>query len=238
MSQVKLLPVEVINNGDAIKAKEVFGWTDDLATSVADWYFRLNGFLTWRNYILHKSQSGGGNPLTDADIVGARYRYRSELATSSKGPLHDDEVLAGVEIAFCEVKSGQININGPWSNPSSGCIQEALRAVGCVDPKEVDSVASVLYSKREAIDGRCKIFAMGMRKPRDASQAVPNMLLFCHVLRWIHNRFAKHGEFKKNVNSWDIVGRRLCNDAETPADKFVKQWIKLIRDDTKARHAQ
>ena len=48
--------------------------TDDLAY----WFFRLNGFLSIVNFVVHKdtrSEAGG----TDADILGVRFPYRAEL---------------------------------------------------------------------------------------------------------------------------------------------------------------
>jgi hypothetical protein len=63
--------------GEAVK-------TEDLA----QWYFRLNGFLTVPNFILHPLRKGGAR--TDVDVVGIRFPYRREFATL-RGEIDDSE---------------------------------------------------------------------------------------------------------------------------------------------------
>ncbi len=42
------------------------------AEMLANWYFRLNGFLTSQNYILHDRRS----QRTEIDILGVRFQHK------------------------------------------------------------------------------------------------------------------------------------------------------------------
>jgi hypothetical protein len=52
------------------------------------WYFRLNGFLTIPNFVVHPDR--GREQGTDVDILGVRFPYRAELL---ENPMSDDEVF-------------------------------------------------------------------------------------------------------------------------------------------------
>lgn len=45
---------------------------------LAYWYFRLNGFMTIENFLVHPET--GSNPRTDVDILATRFAHRRENA--------------------------------------------------------------------------------------------------------------------------------------------------------------
>src|SRR5882672_531543 len=94
------------------------------------WYLRLNGYFTLPNFIAH----GRSGPLTEVDVLGARFPHSTELK--------DDPVLkipqAGVDIVFAEAKRKTIEkLNGPWSSPDKGALDYVLRRIGVVPTDEV-----------------------------------------------------------------------------------------------------
>ena len=52
---------------------------------LAYWYFRLNGFLTTENFIVHPDR--GPNQRTDADLLAVRFAHRKENLVR---PMTDD----------------------------------------------------------------------------------------------------------------------------------------------------
>ena len=101
---------------------------------LAYWYFRLNGFFTTENFIVHPDQ--GRDQRTDADLLVVRFAHRAE---NLQRPMEDDlrvvscNTFANVIIA--EVKTGECRLNGPWIDPvrrNAGGRQEyGLRARRC-----------------------------------------------------------------------------------------------------------
>ncbi len=59
--------------------------------SLTYWYFRLNGFFTIPNFIVHSDR--GTLQRTDVDVFGIRLPNRRELL---QDPMEDDEVFSRV----------------------------------------------------------------------------------------------------------------------------------------------
>ena len=60
--------------------------------ALAYWYFRLNGFLTTANFVIH--DEGGAGQRTDADILGVRFPFRAELL---EDPMVDDALFTRID---------------------------------------------------------------------------------------------------------------------------------------------
>lgn len=58
------------------------------AERLASWYFRLNGFLTTENFIVHPDS--GADQRTDADILAVRFAHRAE---NRLRPMVDDATV-------------------------------------------------------------------------------------------------------------------------------------------------
>lgn len=83
---------------------------------LAYWYFRLNGFLTTENFVVHPDI--GNNQPTDADLLGMRFAHRAENLID---PMQDDPKVAECETlvnaVIVEVKTGQCALNGLGPTP-------------------------------------------------------------------------------------------------------------------------
>src|SRR5438046_4976934 len=110
------------------------------AEDVGYWFFRLNGFLTTRNFVVHPD--GNTGQRTDADLLALRFPYRSEQ------DMPDDVLFTGRSwplLMLVEIKSGKCHFNGPWTNPAAGNLTRVLKAIGAFPNSEVSDVAADLY---------------------------------------------------------------------------------------------
>src|SRR3989442_9723351 len=99
------------------------------AEQLALWFFRLNGFLTIPNFVVHDENPG--SQRTDVDILGVRFPYRAELYPM---PLSDHRSITTLPRKPCfiigEVKTRTCNLNGPWTNPDRKNMERVLTAIG------------------------------------------------------------------------------------------------------------
>src|SRR5215203_5483477 len=102
------------------------------------WYFRLNGFLTTANFVVHPRR--GDQQGTDIDVLGVRFAYRQELVVD---PLQDADVFLSdmPQIVLAEIKAGRCALNGPWTTPVRQNMENALMAVGAIPQVDVEAVA-------------------------------------------------------------------------------------------------
>lgn len=56
--------------------------------NLAYWYFRINGFFTMTNFIIHPDY--GRKQRTDVDIMAVRFPYRAELLENT---MKDDDIF-------------------------------------------------------------------------------------------------------------------------------------------------
>ena len=99
---------------------------------LAYWYFRLNGFMTMGNFILHNESRRGISQRTDADLYGVRFPYREELGMRDETRFSDVKTKPLFVIA--EIKSGECKLNGPWTDPLKRNMQYVLAAMGALNP--------------------------------------------------------------------------------------------------------
>src|SRR6266540_3603201 len=120
---------------------------------LAYWYFRLNGFFTIVNFVLHPRSRG--SQLTDADILGVRFPFRAEFP---EGPEADELEFRSDGLApffvIAEVTTGECKLNGPWRNPAAGNIQRVFEAVGLFGAADAEKVAAALHRRGRFKDPR------------------------------------------------------------------------------------
>jgi len=195
---------------------------------LAYWYFRLNGFLTIKNFVVHPDV--GSRQRTDVDIIACRFPHRSELNENSM--IDDPQLINNCQrilIYFAEVKEGTCNLNGPWTDRHKCNMQRFLRSLGAFPAEENENVAEYLYNKGvfENDDYRVSLLCIGSQLNNDKKPEYPEVIqiLWKNVLEFIYDRFRKYKDQKRDHSQWDLLGKKLydiatrCNNK----DEFFRQ---------------
>jgi hypothetical protein len=181
---------------------------------LAQWYLRLNGFMTINDFVLHPDHKPWSQ-RTDADIFGVRFPFRKEL------DFKDDESFRSISkthYIIAEITQGECKLNGPWTTQADENMQYVLNALGAFDPKELESIADSLYKKfhYDAPDFRVELIAFGRQvSPRFSDPLRPLMQVnFEEVCRFIFRRFIQFQRIKKDHQHWDHAGQTLWDLSE------------------------
>lgn len=191
------------------------------AEHLAYWYFRLNGFFTIRDFIVHPDF--GSNQQTDIDIFGVRFPHRSELLKNS---MQDDEKLINnskIHVAIVEVKAGICNINETWKDPRLMNIKRFLKALGALPSSEIEKAAQDLYNKMIYSSGEViiEIILVGdqINNMLKASHQELKQITFNDILEFIYKRFYEYRLQKRDHSQWDGFGKKLWDNFEQSKDK-------------------
>lgn len=176
---------------------------------LAYWYFRLNGFLTTENFIVHPDE--GRDQRTDADLLAVRFLHRAENLVS---PMLDDPRVADcgsfANIIIAEIKTGRCALNGPWTDRARMNMERVLRAIGCIDEQRVQLAASCLYANGLWQSGlvSVRLFAVGEEKQQ---LAIPEaqQLTWSEIIQFVIERFRDYRRQKSSVGQWTADGRKL-----------------------------
>jgi hypothetical protein len=194
---------------------------------LAYWYFRLNGFMTIENFLVHPEF--GSNPRTDVDILATRFRYRQENVAQS---MIDDPLIVKCEtfanIIIAEIKTSFCRLNGPWRNPASENMERVLRSIGCcVTEEEVSAAAQSLYNDGKWSNDMAtvRLFVMGERKNNDLEIDPRQQIEWSSVIDFCVRRFKTYEEQKASNSQWSPDGIRLrelalVNDIESIRNYF------------------
>ena len=196
---------------------------------LAYWYFRLNGFLTITNFVVHPDT--GREQRTDVDILGVKFPHRKELL---KNPMKDDDCFLNNNnkpyIILAEVKKRKCKLNGPWRNEDNMNMNRVLRAIGSFPEDNISKVAKCMYKCGWYEDNfyRISLFCVGNSKNNDLEreyEMVPQ-ITWDKILKFINNRFKKYKEQKSGHPQWDNTGKILyeiayeTNNVDEYIDKF------------------
>ena len=192
--------------------------TDDLAY----WFFRLNGFLSNVNFVVHSDRKGETG--TDADILGVRFPYRAELF---ERPMPDysefTKFTSRPYIAIAEVKRGLCNLNGPWTSPERRNIQRVLRAIGVLPLEDVNFVAEKLYEQGcyKSSELYLSLICVGETSNPDVKNKFPLVpqILWSDIKLFIYQRFRNYRNVKTWHQHWDENGHNLWNLFESSRDE-------------------
>jgi hypothetical protein len=123
----------------------------DRAEQVANWYFRLNGFLSIPGFIVHPDRQRP-YPRTEADLIAVRFPYSKEKISGRR--MIDDLSITNVAkppqtlLILVEVKRKTCNVNGPWSRREEGNMQRLIRRLGFTKHEwEIESIANEMYQR-------------------------------------------------------------------------------------------
>jgi hypothetical protein len=190
-----------------IPAQPVARWTPE---RLAYWYFRLNGFLTTENFIVHPDL--GSNQRTDADLLAVRLAHRSENLLE---PMEDDPKVAActtfTNVVIAEVKTGRCSLNGPWTNPEDENMRRVLKAIGCVPGSALSLATEVLYKKGSWSDTftTVRLFAMGEFQTHGLSIPMSQQITWDTVINFLIGRFKDYRTQKSSVGQWTQDGQEL-----------------------------
>jgi hypothetical protein len=200
---------------------------------IAYWYFRLNGFLTIKNFVVHPDY--GNDQKTDADILGVRFPYRKELL---KNPMDDDPIFTEFEnkphIVLAEVKRGICELNTSWKEPENKIFQSILTAIGALPDDLIDEAACVLHADGIFEKGPCyvSLFLIGNQPDTELQDKRRKItqITWCQVLAFIHYRFKKYRTVKSSHCQWDEAGRLLWDvfdEHQSEETKFIAEIKKM-----------
>lgn len=177
---------------------------------LAYWYFRLNGFMTIEDFVVHPDR--GAQQRTDADMIAVRFQHRSE---NKEVPMEDDPKVSRCDtfanVIIAEIKTGSCHLNGPWTDRDKANMQRVLRAVGCVPPERIDEVAKQLYDNAIWSDENAtiRLFAIGETPTPELTLPDGQQLTWREIIGFCHQRFRAYRNQKSSVGIWPTDGRRL-----------------------------
>lgn len=180
--------------------------------SLAYWYFRLNGFLTSINFVIHTERRGITG--TDVDILGVRFPYRAELFNR---PMVDDNEFRRISskpyVVIAEVKKGRCALNGPWTIRERRNIDRVLRAIGIIPIEHIEAVAESLYSNGyyKSKEAYISLICIGKEPDSDITTRYPQVpqITWIDITKFIYKRFQSYKNVKTWHPSWDADGKGL-----------------------------
>jgi hypothetical protein len=114
------------------------------AEELAYWYFRLNGFFTITNFVVHPNM--GHQQITDVDVFGVRFPYRAELLDE---PMEDDSIFTNIidkpYIILVEVKTKTCDINNSWLKKDNKSLEFIISSLGTHKKEYIKNIAFNLY---------------------------------------------------------------------------------------------
>lgn len=177
---------------------------------LAYWYFRLNGFLTTENFIVHPD--AGRDQRTDADLLAVRFAHRAENLSR---PMVDHPQVVScatlINVIMVEVKTGRCSLNGPWTNPSEENMHRVLSAIGCLPQSEISRVSGELHIKGCWSDApvTVRLFALGETTDHRLPISISQQLTWTEVISFCIQRFQDYRHEKLSVGQWTEDGRKL-----------------------------
>lgn len=177
---------------------------------LAYWYFRLNGFLTTENFVVHPDT--GRNQRTDADLLAVRFSHRRENLVR---PMKDDPRISAcrtpLNVIIAEVKTGLCTLNGPWTNPEAGNMKRVLRAIGCLPEEALELASSLLYRRGAWVDSMVtlRLFSVGNRRGEGLCIPGEQQVTWDEVIAFCLERFKSYRSQKSSVGQWTEDGRAL-----------------------------
>ena len=199
----------------------------EVAEGLAYWYLRLNGFLTIENFILHPElgddESGA---RTDADVVGVRFSHRNEQG------MEDADIFRDLKLPILVIaevtSSGKCKLNGPWTKPERENVDRLLRALGLLATEDVPLASTDLYKSGRAEVGGfiLQLVAIGMEVDEDLKRRFDVLqVTWEQALSFIHDRFLRYREMKKDHGTWRPDGQMLWAISERKKSNFVDEYM-------------
>lgn len=185
---------------------------------VAYWYFRLNGFLTMENFILHPDRKGPAR--TDADLYGVRFPHRNELDMPDDTPFEKETNKP--LFVLVEITCGECKLNGPWTDKDRKNVEYVLEAIGAFPQGVQKRIANAVYEQSFYDDEvrEVRLVAVGRNRNEELQRTRPQLvqLFLDDMLRFIYGRFDSYERAKKDHSQWDQCGHNLWDEFRKHGD--------------------
>jgi len=202
------------------------------AERVAEWYFRLNGFLGIPSFIIHPD-AVKAHPRTEADFIGVRFGCSREVIDGRVMEDHKPLVNCSISIdepiplfLIAEVTLNACKVNGPYTDPRKRNLDRVIERLGAVDAGERHDAARQLYAHGRWANeyAAIQMVAIGRSKNDELGKQLDGLLQITwdDVSEFVFERFktfpAKlptHGnpvhrqwpDFGRNFGKWYAHGR-------------------------------
>lgn len=174
---------------------------------LAYWYFRLNGFLTTENFVVHPDR--GADQGTDADLLAVRFAHRAE---NLERPMRDDPIISAcaalANVVIAEVKRGLCDLNGPWTKPEKENMRRVLKALGCVPESNIEMASDALRGGDVWFDACVQIRVVAIGERRNPALRV-QQLTWDDIVDFCIERFDEYQREKSSHDQWSSDGKRL-----------------------------
>ncbi len=184
----------------------------DSLDAAAEWFLRLNGFLTVQNFVVHPLRpEEGSQQRTDADVLGLRFPKRQEVVGGE--PLTDHPAFQEAPrplFVIAEVKTGRCRLNGPWSRPEEENVTNVLRSFGQMSSVSLDTISKALYQdgRFRADDLDARLLCFGSAHSQDLSAGVLQFT-WNEVFGFVFDRYQAFWRAKRQNQQWPPIGRFL-----------------------------
>jgi hypothetical protein len=214
------------------------------AENVANWYFRLNGFLSIPSFVIHPDERRR-RPRTEADLLGVRFPNSAERIAGKQ--MIDDARITGLarspQILFIlvEVKNDACSINGPWSDEQSENMQRVIRRLGFAKEEEMESIARTMYKQLRWEDSAAVLqyITVGRRANRELQRTYPllQQITFEEISTFLHGRFdsfpaklpsgnrvhSQWPDFGKRYGEWFGSTRRHREESHVAVHRYIEE---------------
>jgi hypothetical protein len=192
----------------------------DTLEELAHLYFRLNGFLTIPNYILHDPRGQRG----EIDVLGVRLPHKVERV---RGHLLEDDPALGLredklEMVLVEVGRGKEDFNKPWKRQE--VMEYVLRFAGFFEDEQCLANAAARLSEAQAFENdRIRIRPMLCTDAESVIEDEKRRKLQ-GMLDFVVDRFRKHLGYKADHEQWrGTLAAHIYDLARSRGRKFNLQ---------------
>ena len=179
---------------------------------VAYWYFRLNGFLLMKNFILHPRSRG--SQRTDADLLGVRFPHRAERHFDDPNDIMEDDFDGPslsrhlIDVVMAEIKTNQpCALNDAWTMRSRANVDRAIASIGCLPKDRVAAAATEVYrfgaNSSDSVF-RIRLVAVGRVFSTRLAGTHPKaiQIVWRDLLGFMWRRFRAYRRQKRDVGQW------------------------------------
>jgi hypothetical protein len=198
------------------------------AERLAYWYFRLNGFLTIENFLVHPNS--GPNPVSEIDVIGVRLPHRRE---NSERPMADELKIEGdcnlADVVLVDACVSYCKVSDRWLEPEKRVFEHVLRAIGPVADDELEPACQALRSWGSWAGEFASIRLIGVGKTKNPFRTFPCVeLTWDELIEFCISRLRTYRVPKSSSGQWTADGRLLQMWSERGNRDAIKRYFNLV----------